>query len=312
MVKLDSNLINTKEVLEWKGIHLFHFWFSACSQKVRLFLRLKEIAWESHVIDLRKQENHTDWYLGINPYGLVPCLVHNGDVHTESNDIMQYLESLYPNPPLLPVDQDQKDLMIQQLESENNLHLELRILTFAFLSPKKVGSLLKFANYKRKISPEPLSGKKEHEISFYENYLKNGITNEQIISAFNAWRLKFSELNGLLLAQENGKYFSGDDQISLLDIAWFINCDRLKKCGYPLDHHPRLWKWYNDVIKIEGFKPETKMPSKMKRKVAFLHFKQFLQHKRLSDVVKLKQERKGNLLKGLRLPVKTKALVTNN
>ena len=35
------------------------------------------------------------WFLGINPRGLVPVLVHDGAVHIESNDIIQYLDKKY-------------------------------------------------------------------------------------------------------------------------------------------------------------------------------------------------------------------------
>jgi glutathione S-transferase len=37
--------------------------------------------------------------MGINPRGLVPCLVHDGEVHIESNDIILYLERAFPAAP---------------------------------------------------------------------------------------------------------------------------------------------------------------------------------------------------------------------
>jgi hypothetical protein len=39
---LDSD-IKTREVLDWKGVHLIHYMGSSCSQKVRIFLNLKGI-----------------------------------------------------------------------------------------------------------------------------------------------------------------------------------------------------------------------------------------------------------------------------
>ena len=89
MVKLVRSDILTTEVLDWKGVHLFHFPSSSCSQKTRIFLTEKGVEWEPHPINLMTHENFTDWYLGINPRGLVPALVHDGDVHIESNDIMR-------------------------------------------------------------------------------------------------------------------------------------------------------------------------------------------------------------------------------
>ena len=97
MVQLLDSDIKTREVLDWKGVHLIHYMGSSCSQKVRIFLNLKGIDWQSHTIDLLANENVEPWFLGINPRGLAPVLIHNGAVHIESNDIIQYLEKYSPN-----------------------------------------------------------------------------------------------------------------------------------------------------------------------------------------------------------------------
>jgi Glutathione S-transferase, N-terminal domain len=102
MVQLVDSDIKTREVLDWKGVHVLHFMGSSCSQKLRIFLNLKGIKWESHLVDLFTNENFLPWFLGINPRGLVPVLVHDGAVHIESNDIIQYLEQKFPTPKLIP------------------------------------------------------------------------------------------------------------------------------------------------------------------------------------------------------------------
>jgi hypothetical protein len=66
-------------------VHVLHFIGSSCSQKLRVFLSLKKIPWQSHPIDLPGNENMQPWFLGINPRGLVPVLVHDGAVHIEGN-----------------------------------------------------------------------------------------------------------------------------------------------------------------------------------------------------------------------------------
>ena len=97
MVKLRQEDIKTKEVLDWKGLHLFHFKFSACSMKTRIFLGLKEIDFVSHHIDLQKKENFSEYFQGITPRSLVPVLVDDGEVHIESNDILEYLDEKFPS-----------------------------------------------------------------------------------------------------------------------------------------------------------------------------------------------------------------------
>ena len=134
MVKLYSKDIKTKEVTEWKGLHLFHFSSSSCSQKARIVLNLKGVDWVSHPINLLKAENYSQWYLGINPRGLLPALIHDGDVHIESNDIVSYLDDRFETPKLIPA--QQRESVLEQLNAENDLHLDLRTLTFGFSLPK--------------------------------------------------------------------------------------------------------------------------------------------------------------------------------
>ena len=98
MVQLADVDIKTREVLDWQGVHVLHHPLSSCSQKLRIFLNLKGVAWESHVIDLLANENLNEWFLGINPRGLLPVLVHDGAVHIESNDILIYVDGAFPVP----------------------------------------------------------------------------------------------------------------------------------------------------------------------------------------------------------------------
>ena len=57
MVQLVDRDIRTREVLGWKGVHVLHFMGSSCSQKLRIFLNCKGIPWQSHLVDLRTNEN---------------------------------------------------------------------------------------------------------------------------------------------------------------------------------------------------------------------------------------------------------------
>ena len=72
MVQLAKDDITTTEVFAWQGIHLLHFQGSTCSKKIRMFLDYKRIDWVSHPINLVKREHNSDWFMGINPRGLVP------------------------------------------------------------------------------------------------------------------------------------------------------------------------------------------------------------------------------------------------
>ena len=105
-MKLLNSDIKTKEVLNWEGVHLINYQFSACSMKSRIYLNVKGIAYTSHWINLSTGENFSDWFQGISPRSLVPVLVHDGEVHIESNDILQHLERSFNENPLIPIGYD--------------------------------------------------------------------------------------------------------------------------------------------------------------------------------------------------------------
>jgi len=85
-------------------IVLYHATASTCSQKVRLALAEKGLAWEGHALNLRAFDQLKPEFLALNPKGMVPVLVHEGQVLTESMVINEYLDEAFPAVPLRPAD----------------------------------------------------------------------------------------------------------------------------------------------------------------------------------------------------------------
>jgi len=83
---------------------LYHTLYSTCSQKVRMALFEKGLEWKSREIDLVGREHLSEEYRALNPSGVVPTLKHDGKVITESSVIIEYLDDLFPDPPLAPRD----------------------------------------------------------------------------------------------------------------------------------------------------------------------------------------------------------------
>ena len=83
---------------------LHHAWRSSASRRVRLCLEEKGLKYESHPVDLSKLEQHSPAYLKINPNGVIPTLVHEGRALYESGTICEYLDEVFPEPPLRPAD----------------------------------------------------------------------------------------------------------------------------------------------------------------------------------------------------------------
>lgn len=84
---------------------LHGYFRSSASYRVRIALNLKGLAVEHLPHHLRKGEQRAADYLAINPQGLVPALVDDaGDILTQSLAIIEWLDEVWPQPPLLPAD----------------------------------------------------------------------------------------------------------------------------------------------------------------------------------------------------------------
>ena len=83
---------------------LYHGANSVCSVKVRIVLAEKDLAWDSHHIDLPGGEQFQPEFLAVNPRAIVPVLDHDGSLVHESTVISEYLDGLSAHNPLLPTD----------------------------------------------------------------------------------------------------------------------------------------------------------------------------------------------------------------
>ena len=77
---------------------------STCSQKVRFTLKEKGLEYAEHKLDLFKGDQLTPEYKAINPNGVVPSLVHDGEPVIDSSVIIEYLDELFPEPGLVPAE----------------------------------------------------------------------------------------------------------------------------------------------------------------------------------------------------------------
>ncbi len=267
MVQLLESDIRTREVLGWKGVHLFHFQGSSCSQKTRIVLNLKGVDWTSHHLDISKSENLNERYLGINPRGLVPTLVVDGEVHIESNDVVSLLDARFPEPGLIPEGREAE--MAELLRHEDELHLDLRTISFRFTQPRgrTPKSEEALADYRAGGSgtvlgePDP---NKRVEIDFWERIARDGITDAAIRVSAGRFRESFEDLDRRL---EAAPYIMGE-RLSLADIAWFIYVNRLIRCGYPMERlHPNLFAWFEPLRARADFAREVEVSPEIQRAV---------------------------------------------
>ena len=112
-------------------LELYHGYTSVCAQKARLTLAEKGLEWKSHVLNLNGDQLDPA-YLELNPNGVVPTLVHDGNVLIESTVIMHYLDDTFPTPPLMPRDpRDRARAHLFKKLMDEYIHPACIVFTFA-------------------------------------------------------------------------------------------------------------------------------------------------------------------------------------
>ena len=86
---------------------LYSYFRSSAAYRVRIALNLKGLPYEMVPIHLTKDggRQHTPEFRRINPQARVPALeLSSGEILTQSLAIIEYLDDIHPEPPLLPAD----------------------------------------------------------------------------------------------------------------------------------------------------------------------------------------------------------------
>ena len=112
-------------------------------------------------------------------------------MHIESNDIIQYLEQKFPTPRLIPAGHENEVAAL--LKHEDDLHLDLRTLSFRFVfappgPPKSAAALESYlAN-----GSGTVQGVNDHEkqiqIEFWQRAAKEGFTDERARASAQRFR----------------------------------------------------------------------------------------------------------------------------
>jgi len=81
---------------------VYGYWRSSAAYRLRIALALKNLSYEYAAINLATGAHNEAQWGAVNPQNLVPVLEQDGDRLYQSLAIIEYLEEMHPQPPLLP------------------------------------------------------------------------------------------------------------------------------------------------------------------------------------------------------------------
>lgn len=226
-----------KSVLKLEGLHLYHAGWSNCSMRVRMTLEEKQLPWMSHHLDTRAGDHITPEFFGINPNGLVPTLVHDGDVWIESHDIIRYLDDTYPEPRLTPTGDKQLSRLSEWRSLASAIHVEA-VKTYIYASRPGI---------RRRKSPAELERYRnlqtnEELLAFHAmSSSEEGISETDRANAELLLHDAFAKLDAFL---GKHRWLAGDD-FTLADITWLPLYYTLLRSGFSFSRHKNVTAWAN-------------------------------------------------------------------
>ena len=217
---------------------LYSYYRSSTSYRVRIALNFKNIPYEQktvHLLEGGGQQNQPE-YRNLNPAGGVPTLVHNHNILSQSFPVIEYIDELYPSPPLFPKATFDRAKVRQICE-----HINCEIHPIANL---KVQQYL----------TGPLQLSEETKNNWVKHWIQDGMTSlEKLLIPFS-------------------KTYSFGDQITAADLFLVPQVFSAKRFGVKIENYPTIMKLNENALKIESFKqahphlqPDT--PSELQGKI---------------------------------------------
>lgn len=196
-------------------------------RKPLVFLKLLNIPHELHLFSWPTKDIKQDWYLKLNPQGLVPTLVDGELILPESNAILQYLAETY----------DKQGKFSYNLQTDRLEYWQQQKWLF-YQATQFAGTLFRFNTY---------IGIKADDGKVWDNILQSFADAYKVIDE--------------TLAQS--EWFVGD-KFTIVDIAFGVGNHRrievVARLG--LDKHfqdydtkyPHVAQWYKKFLEVEGVK----------------------------------------------------------
>lgn len=220
-------------------LELYHNNISVCAQKVRLVLAEKDVPWTSRHIDLKRGEHLTPEFLAINPRGLVPVLVHDGEVVVESTLICDYLDDVFPKPLLKPDSPLARARMrLWPKRVDEGLHVACGTISFAAIFARQLRDGLSKEALEARLAQMPDPARRERQRQLIELGLAAPFVKD-------AAKLHDKAIGEMDVALGDGRPWLMGEQFTLADVVmapYVERLDRLTLAGFWQDR-PRVGDW---------------------------------------------------------------------
>jgi len=180
-------------------ITLYLNWNAVCAQKVMLCLTEKEIPAEIRHIDLAKLEQLEPAYLALNPNGVVPTLVDDDFVVTESTVINEYLDDKFTQSRLRPESPRRRaELRMWGKVVDDVVHVSIRPISFTRFVTERAKAMSaderasmrartpkkELAELWTRVAEAPYS---EEELAYYVHKIEAVLDRMESTLAFQPW-----------------------------------------------------------------------------------------------------------------------------
>lgn len=231
-------------------LELYHHGSSVCAAKVRMVLAEKGLQWSGHYLDILKGDQFDPDYLKLNPKGVVPTLVDDGEVIRESTLICEYLDEKWPEPPLKPASPAGKVRMRYWTKFvDEQLHPMCAVITFTS-SHRHTIKRLPPDEYQAFLArtPDPEWRRRKRE------WLELGFEGPEVVKAVKTHDKLLKDMEAALAG---APYLAGET-FSLADVGVLPYVNRLSMLGmlepWP-SRGPRVMDWFGRMRARPSFQP---------------------------------------------------------
>ena len=193
-------------------LELYDFNNSVCAQKVRIALDEKGLDWTERTVDLFRLEQYDPEYLAVNPKGVVPTLVHDGTPVIESTLICEYLDDIFPDPPLRPAAPAELSAMrVWSKTVDEGLHAGITAISFSAMFRERMRRMTDEQRARRwRNIGDP--ARSDRDRSVYQH----GADSPYVYNAIAAYESAFEKLEKTLA---HGRLWVMGDAFTLADIV---------------------------------------------------------------------------------------------